>query len=594
MWVKGAIMTSSFPNRREIPRMLAIAICTEMAIASMTECALAQSQIVPDNTLGNERSIVRQEKIKGIDSDAIAGGATRGTNLFHSFREFNVSQGRGAYFVNPTGVENILSRVTGDNVSQILGKLGVLGNANLFLMNPNGIIFGKNASLDVRGSFVATTANAIQFGDRGLFSATNPQSPSSLLTINPSAFFFNQIQAAQIPQIQNQSSLQVPNGQSLLLVGGNIFINGGKLFAPGGRVELAGIGGTGTVKLNINGNLLNLDVPESIAGANIFLTKGAEVNVFADGGSFGGDIAINAQNLTLNQKSIFSAGIDADLGSLFAQAGNIEIKAKENITLNNGSLISIFMLEKALVNGGNLEIFTDSLDLIDGSSIQNLNFGALFIGNAGNIQINATESVTVSSDSLVISGSDSGNTGNIVINAPNGTVSFDRGAEASTSVFSQNQFQQGGNITIKARNFSIRNNAVLNSSTSGTGNAGDIKILAADSVVVNSGGKFTTATFGQGKAGNVAILAGGTVSFDGVNIVDLNAIFPSGIETSVASSANLQGNARGGDITITARSLSLTNGAVITASTDSKGNAGNREHPNLAKRPREGTTIRES
>ncbi len=78
----------------------------------------------------------------------------RGANLFHSFREFNVEEGRSAYFTNPAPIENILSRVTGDNPSQILGKLGVLGNANLFLINPNGIIFGQNASLDVRGSFV--------------------------------------------------------------------------------------------------------------------------------------------------------------------------------------------------------------------------------------------------------------------------------------------------------------------------------------------------------------------------------------------------------------------------------------------------------
>jgi filamentous hemagglutinin family protein len=199
------MMTSSFKKRCEIKGMLAIAVLAEVAIASIAECARAQSRIVPDNTLGNERSVV-EKNFNNLPVEVITGGAQRSRNLFHSFREFNVSEGRGAYFANPTGVENILTRVTGDNVSHILGTLGVLGNANLFLINPNGIIFGQNAFLDMRGSFVATTANAIQFGARGFFSATNPQSPSSLLTVNPSAFFFNQIAVTQQPRIAINSS----------------------------------------------------------------------------------------------------------------------------------------------------------------------------------------------------------------------------------------------------------------------------------------------------------------------------------------------------------------------------------------------------
>lgn len=120
------------------------------------------AQIVPDNTLGAEGSVVTPDVIKGIQGDRIDGGASRDANLFHSFSDFNVGEGRGAYFGNPTGIENILTRVTGGNPSNILGRLGVLGEANLFLINPNGIVFGPSASLDVQGSFVATTANAIQ------------------------------------------------------------------------------------------------------------------------------------------------------------------------------------------------------------------------------------------------------------------------------------------------------------------------------------------------------------------------------------------------------------------------------------------------
>jgi filamentous hemagglutinin family protein len=190
----------------------------------------ALAQITPDGTLGDRSSIITPNvNIKGSAADRIDGGAARGVNLFHSFQEFNVGELQRVYFANPTGIENILTRVTGSNVSNILGTLGVDGGANLFFLNPNGILFGNNARLDVAGSFVGTTANSFVFGDGLEFSATNPQTPSSLLTVNPSALLFNQITAAPI---QNNSvalagfnksgfdafGLRVADGQSLLLV----------------------------------------------------------------------------------------------------------------------------------------------------------------------------------------------------------------------------------------------------------------------------------------------------------------------------------------------------------------------------------------
>jgi filamentous hemagglutinin family protein len=122
----------------------------------------------------------------------IEGGAARGANLFHSFGEFNVDVGQRVYFANPDGIQNILTRVTGRDISNVLGTLGVDGNASLFLLNPNGIIFGRNASLDVRGSFVGTTADGFQFTGQGVFSATNPEAPA-LLTVAPSALLFSRM-----------------------------------------------------------------------------------------------------------------------------------------------------------------------------------------------------------------------------------------------------------------------------------------------------------------------------------------------------------------------------------------------------------------
>ncbi|TAH28426.1 MAG: filamentous hemagglutinin N-terminal domain-containing protein, partial [Oscillatoriales cyanobacterium] len=149
-------------------------------------CLFAESaiaQIVPDSSLGAESSRLVPDNINNLPSERITGGATRGVNLFHSFREFNIKSGEGAYFENPSGIANIFTRVTGGQPSNILGTLGVQGNANLFLINPRGLIFGPNARLDLRGSFVASTAESIVFNNGFEFSSTTGQT-SPLLTVN--------------------------------------------------------------------------------------------------------------------------------------------------------------------------------------------------------------------------------------------------------------------------------------------------------------------------------------------------------------------------------------------------------------------------
>ena len=129
------------------------------------------AQVIPDQNLGAESSFLDPDpniKINDIPSNVIKGGATRGGNLFHSFEIFNVREGRGVYFENPVGVQRILTRVTGNGISnrsEILGVLGVLGDADLFLINPNGIIFGSKAFLNVKGSFIATTASNLILED---------------------------------------------------------------------------------------------------------------------------------------------------------------------------------------------------------------------------------------------------------------------------------------------------------------------------------------------------------------------------------------------------------------------------------------------
>ncbi|GAA6617611.1 filamentous hemagglutinin N-terminal domain-containing protein [Scytonema sp. NUACC26] len=613
----------------------------------------AHAQLVTDTTLGNESSIVTPNVvINGIVSDRIDGGAIRGINLFHSFSEFNVGEGRGIYFSNPSGTENILSRVTGNNPSNILGTLGVTGgNANLFLINPNGIIFGTNGSLDVKGSFVATTANGVQFDNLGFFSATNPEAPSSLLTINPRALFFNQIN--QNAAIQNSSiapagidpagfnalGLRVPDGKSLLLVGGNVRMDGGKLNAYGGRVELGGLATPGNVNLLLERDNLRLGFPDNVARTNVLLTNQAAVYVEGAGG---GNIAINARNIEILKESVLSAGIGRGLGTPETVAGDITLNATGEIKVA-GSKSGIGNLVRlgAKGNGGNIIIDSGSFSLRDGAQLVASTFGQ---GNAGNVTVQAKDAVSLEDGSILstVEAGGVGKGGNIDISAA--TLSLIDSAQLLTFTREASDTQRagqgdagnvnvkvtgivdiagekdnlpsgilssvatgtvgnGGNITIDSGSFSLRDGARLATSTSGQGNAGNVTVSAKGTVSLVDGGILSTVEAGGvGKGGNIDINATSLSLTDASQLLTITrgasatqlagrgdagnvnvkvtgvveiAGKKNGFLSEIFSGVGTGAKGNGGDITINSNSLLLRDSARLEASTYGQGNAGN-------------------
>lgn len=185
-------------------------------------CGSAYAQIIPDNTLGSERShLTPNTLIRGGNADQIDGGAVRGSSLFHSFEEFNVNAGQRVYFANPAGVTDILTRITGANASNIQGTLGVDGNANLFLLNPHGVIFGPHARLDISGSLTVSTGDRFRFADGTSFSARDPQAPLLLAIHVPIGL---QLQTPQSGTITNYGVLTV--GQDLALIGDRLDLTG--------------------------------------------------------------------------------------------------------------------------------------------------------------------------------------------------------------------------------------------------------------------------------------------------------------------------------------------------------------------------------
>ncbi|KAB8335895.1 filamentous hemagglutinin N-terminal domain-containing protein, partial [Scytonema tolypothrichoides VB-61278] len=371
-------------------------------VFSFSTLPVARAQITPDNTLGAENSRVTQDVIKSIPSDRIDGGAIRGANLFHSFQEFNINAGRGAYFSNPQGIANILTRVTGGNFSNIQGILGVLGKANLFLINPNGILFGPNARLDVGGSFLGSTANSLLFKDGFEFSATNPQAPPLLTITAPVGLSYRENfknitnQSRAVDNSGNVVGLTVPEGNSLTLVGGNVNLDGGGLIAPGVRVELGGLSAPGTVGLNGDGSL---SFPVGVQRADISLTNGAAVGVRSGGG---GSIAVNARNLNISGGSGLYAGIGQGLGTVGTQAGDISVNATGAINLNNGQIANQ-VLPGANGQGGDVSISASSLRLEGGAVIGAGTFGG---GKGGNLSVDAqnVQLIGTSADGRVFSG----------------------------------------------------------------------------------------------------------------------------------------------------------------------------------------------
>ncbi|MBD2204533.1 filamentous hemagglutinin N-terminal domain-containing protein [Calothrix sp. FACHB-1219] len=538
----------------------------------------AQAQITPDNTLGAESSrLTPNVLINNANADQIDGGAQRGSNLFHSFSDFNINNGQRVYFGNPTGVQNILTRVTGGQASNILGTLGVNGNANLFLINPNGILFGQNARLDIRGAFTATTANSLLFPNGVEFSATNPQSPP-LLTINvPIGLQFGSqagsITSQAVSRDENGNyvdGLVAGSGSTLALIGGEITLDDSFLLAENGQVKLGSVGGNTTVGLDVNGFSLGFNFPQNIERAAINLTNGSfivtrgnsAIELFGgqislngsfiagrNGGSVvvdaiqlslngsviesltnsatkGGDITINATQLSLNGSVIESLTNSTNKG------GNIQIQARDAVNLTNSSRISSKSNASATGASGDITIDATQLSLNDSIIASSTNIAS----KGGNIQIQVSDAVNLTDNSFIASDSRASATG--------------AGGDIT------------GDITIDATQLSLNSSGIL-SLTRGAAKGGNIQIQVSDAVnLTNSSNIFS-------RSRDSATGAGGDVTINGGKITIESS---SGI-SAWTDSTNSKGN--GGNLTLNAIESVNINGGIIFVATESVNNAGN-------------------
>lgn len=496
-----------------------LSFLTLTSVVATVQTAQAQTYQPTNRTPVADKTIGTQVSGNGNNFD-ITGGLSKGQTLFHSFTDFSIPTNGQANFLNPVGNRDIITRVTGNLFSDINGLLNPNG-ANFILINPNGVVFGTNAQLNVGKAFVGSTANSIDLLDAAgkTFSfGVNGAGDAALLTVN-SNVLFNPGRLAigsNIPGrrgIENYGTLQTPNdSQYIGLIGGNVTLNGGNIIAPGGRVDLGGLNTAGTVSINTQG--LGF-AGNNLTRSDVSLLNGAQVNVAAnqvlgavntftsDAANLGSRININANNVqVINDKSTantaqssLSAGLNQNSGTKTTATGGINIDATGKLNLNNSNI------NNTLGSGsegsiGAINIQAGTLDLKNQSNISSENIDGK--GNAGNINIKTTGDINISGtdNRSIIPGNEGnvlssissttkgqGNTGKIKIDTT-GNLSLDNRSAISSSITGIGVGNSQG-VNIAAKNIRLSNLSDIQASNfSGKGNGGNIDIKATGNLTI--------------------------------------------------------------------------------------------------------------
>ena len=493
-------------------------------------------------------------------------GKTIGHNLFFSFSQFDLSSGDTATFSGPNTIQNILSRVTGGSPSSIDGLVrSTISGANFFFINPKGIIFGPNAKIDVSGSFAASTADYLKLADGARFVAAVGADDSTLSSAPVSAFGFLGGSPGGITM--QQSTLSVPDGKAISLVGGDISVDGGLVQAPAGQINVASVQSAGEVPADpttLSIAAFNAAFPRQ---GQINLQNGAQLDASGDGG---GRIIIRGGALTVDGSLIQANTTGVTDGQ------GIDIAVVNDLSVVNGGQINS-LSTMGLGAGGNISLIAASIRL-DGGGLMDNNFNPTTqisaatgdpslgggTGKGGDIVIQAGSLELVNSAQISSATFGAGNAGRIEITAS--SVHLDALLTTPTQIIANTQAISGGgnagDVVIRADTLDLVNGATILAATFGSGNAGLVDI-DAKSVNLLSGAIITAGTFGIGNGGNIQIIAG-TLRIDGQDTLTGGPDFLTGIQAVTTTD---QAAAPGGDIHISAGSLELRHmGSIFTDS----------------------------
>ncbi|NER38499.1 MAG: CHAT domain-containing protein [Oscillatoria sp. SIO1A7] len=522
---------------------------SSLLIASILSNSPAQAQSITEASDGTGTKVPPN----GSPFD-ITGGTTSGSNLFHSFEKFGLKAGETAIFhTTSPNVENILGRIVGGDPSIINGNIQVSGsNANLFLLNPAGIVFGANATLNVMGDFTASTANGIGFGNGNWFYATG-KNDYTALTASPSEFVFGSGNGAII----NYANLTLNPGSNLTLLGSTV-LSTGNLTARGGQITVAAVPNSSLVRVGQPGHLLHLDIDTSstpsIPASNLpaftpldlpgLLTNAGTVgnatqvtvnsggNVVLTGSGLSvedGDLVVNnvrssshtnsggAIALSANKNLIAEGNVNAGARpGTGGTGGEIALEAQEDVKLK-------IVTSSADSGGGDISIVSHN-GAIDGEAIVSVPRSS---GNSGDVTLEAEGNITLKED-IAVHIQSQGDAGDISITSHNGDIKIDgeifthiqsqgdAGDVSITShngdikidgeIFTQVEFNgsgNGGDVTLEAPNGAISINSINADSTEAGNQAGDISIQAQSNIVSN--GDIRASGINNAEPGNIEI-----------------------------------------------------------------------------------------
>lgn len=590
-----------------------------------------QGQSAPITSSGLNTVVTQNANTFNITGGTRPGGVT---NLFHSFGNFSVPNTNIANFLNSGSVDiagnvlgsglptsNILGRVTGGNPSSIFGTIqtngvGGFGNANLFLMNPAGVIFGPTATLNVGGMAVFTTADYLKLTDGKLFHATTNSAADALLSTAPvAAFGFLGSNPGAIT-LQG-SQLTVADGTGISLVGGNITIQrgtledgttmqGALLIAPGGHIQLASVSSPGEIVVGIFDQAPNVNGQSFGALGTIQISQESVINTTGPGG---GTIRIRGGQFRLDHSTIAANGTGPGPVTTGVETigSGIDIQASQSALIENGSMIytsvggaDIFpstlltttrgeahsadlniTAHDILLTGGStistetfhngdagtLNIRTNTLQLFNGGKItSNSRFNPfLFPGEPSEIPLGAggtiaVQGLTSPAQSVLIDGQGSGIFTNTEGTGAGGnmlitanSLTLQNGGTISTASSGTALSAIGGTITLNALDHVAMSDSVITARSTGLTDAGDIVINAGRQLVLQNSSILADAS--QAGGGNITIQA-----------VELLRAENSTIGTLVLGSAGGSGN-----ITIDPNSVVLLNSQIFALAVQGPG-----------------------
>ena len=534
-----------------------------IVIVALSIASTTVAEIVLDGTFGSKGTLSGPNF--AIEASL---GKLEGNNLFHSFSTFNLDSKETATFLGSNDIENIISRVTGDEISNIDGTLrSTMPNADFYFLNPAGIIFGPNAELDVQGSFYVSTADYLRFQDGKEFHTYT--SKESLLTVaSPSAFGFLETSLATISN--EGGKIKLKEGKTLSFIGGDLNFKNGSIEVPNGKINLISTGSEGKVpisdyELKTFDKLGKIIITDETKGT---ANKDREIANIDVSGTGGGKIFIHGGQIILDNGYVFADTQGKNDGQ------GINVKATEELILKNGGRITTDTKNSG--NAGHIKVTARNINFLEGSQIASTSKST---GMAGNVTICADREIYIAGHFPQL-------IDNKILSSGIFTRAFWTGRGGDVNIFSPslnmkegiidtntNGFSDAGNILIDVDTLTLKKGSQINvnigsrdgwNATISTGHAGELTIKAKKHILIsgqydkNMPSGLLSNTFTPGN--------GGKINISSPLFIEI------GNDGTIQTGTQNSGNA--GSIIINTNMLNIYNGGFITAESRGLGRSG--------------------